>query len=97
VDGILVAEPIRTLDGIVHMPSPVVLVHITQCGIDATLGGDGMTSGREELRYTGRVEASLCKTEGSSQTGAARTDDDSIVLVVLTEVNWHALEKSKNL
>lgn len=29
VDGVLVTEPIRTLDGVVHVPSPVVLVHVS--------------------------------------------------------------------
>ena len=83
VNSILVTEPIRALDGIVHVPPPVVLVHVAQRGIDATLGGDGMTSGREELGNAGRVEAGLGETKGSSETRAAGADDEGIVMVVL--------------
>ena len=37
VDGVLVAEPIRPLDGVVHVPFPVVLCHVAQRGVDAAL------------------------------------------------------------
>ena len=29
-DGVLVAQPVRSLDGVVHVPAPVVLAHIAQ-------------------------------------------------------------------
>ena len=29
-DEILVAQPVRTLDGVVHVPAPVILTHIAQ-------------------------------------------------------------------
>src|SRR5690606_10709757 len=83
VDGILVTKPVGTLDGIVHVPPPVVLVHVSEGGVDATLGSDGVASCGEELRDTGGVEASLGKTEGGAKASAAGADDDSIVLVVL--------------
>lgn len=47
VDGILVTEPIGTLDGVVHMPPPVVLGHVTKGCIDTTLGGDSVRTCRE--------------------------------------------------
>mmetsp|Transcript_96380 Transcript_96380/g.234239 ORF Transcript_96380/g.234239 Transcript_96380/m.234239 type:complete len:411 (+) Transcript_96380:519-1751(+) len=37
VDGVLVAQPVRSLDGIVHVPSPVVLRDVGQRGVDAAL------------------------------------------------------------
>ena len=83
VDGVLVTEPVGALDRVVHVPAPVVLVHVAEGGVDATLGGDGVASGREELGDTGRVEASLGETESGTETGATGTDDESIVLVVL--------------
>ena len=83
VNGVLVTKPIRTLDGIVHVPSPVILVHVSESSIDTTLSSDGVRSSREELGDTGSVEASLGKTESSSQTGTTGTDNESIVLVVL--------------
>ena len=83
VDGVLVTKPVGTLDGVVHVPSPVVLVHVSQRSVDATLSSDCVASGGEELRDTGRVEASLGKTEGSAETGTASSNNKSIVLMVL--------------
>lgn len=83
MNSILITQPIGTLDGIVHVPSPVVLVHVSKGGVDATLGGDSVTSGREKLGDTGSVEAGLSETEGGSQTGATCTDNEGIVLVIL--------------
>ena len=34
-DRVLVPEPVRALDCVVHVPVPVVLVHIAECGADA--------------------------------------------------------------
>lgn len=83
VDGVLVAKPVGTLDGIVHVPSPVILVHVSEGGIDTALGGDGMASRGEELRYTGCVETSLGETERCPQPSTTGTNDEGIVLVVL--------------
>lgn len=83
VDSVLVTKPVGALDGIVHVPSPVVLVHVAKGGVDTTLSSDSVGSGREELGDTGSVEASLGETKGSTETGTAGTDDDGIVLVVL--------------
>ena len=45
-----------------------------------------MTPGGEELGYAGGVEASFGQTESRSQTGAACTDNNCIVLVVENRV-----------
>lgn len=42
-----------------------------------------MTSRREELGDTGRVEPSLSQTESGTQTGTTGTNNNSIVLVIL--------------
>lgn len=82
VDGILVTKPVGTLDSVVHVPVPVVLVHVTESGIDTTLSGDRVGAGREELGDAGSVEASLGQTEGGTETGTTGTNDDSIIFVV---------------
>lgn len=83
MNSVLVAEPVGTLDGIVHVPPPIILVHVTQRSIDTALRGHGVASSREELGDAGSVEPSLGKTEGSAQARAAGSDDNGIVLVVL--------------
>ena len=47
VDGVLVAQPVGPLDGVVHVPAPVVRPHVTQGGIDTTLCGHSVGTGRE--------------------------------------------------
>ena len=48
-DRVLVAEPVRPLDRVVHVPAPVVVAHIAERGGDAALRRDGMAAGREHL------------------------------------------------
>lgn len=84
MNSILISEPIRTLHGIVHMPPPVVLVHVSKRGIDTTLGGDGVRTSGEKLRDTGSLEASLGQTERRPQTGTSGTDNNRIILMILS-------------
>lgn len=83
MDGVLVTQPVGTLDGVIHVPSPIILVHVAEGGVDAALGSHGVASSREQLGNAGSVEASLSKTEGSSKTGATGSNNECIVLVVL--------------
>lgn len=83
MNSILVTEPVGALDGVVHVPSPVILVHVAERSVDTTLRSDGVRSGGEELGNAGSVEAGLGETESGTETGTAGTDNDGIVLVVL--------------
>lgn len=95
MDSILVTEPVGTLDGIVHVPSPVIFVHVSEGSVDSTLRGNSVTSGREEFRDTGRVEASLGKTESRAETGTASANDEGIVFVVLRV--WISRTRSRDI
>jgi hypothetical protein len=74
---------------------------LSESGVNTTLSGDGVRSGREQLGDTGSVEASLSKTEGGSQTGTAGTDNEGIVFVVddgvLVAEEWRGLLCAKRL
>lgn len=83
VNCILITEPVGALDSVVHVPSPVVLVHVAKGGVDTTLSRNGVGTSREELGNTGSVETGFGKTKGSAKTGTASTNNKSIVLVVL--------------
>ena len=39
-DRVLVAEPVGALDGVVHVPAPVILAHIAERRSDAALSGN---------------------------------------------------------
>jgi hypothetical protein len=86
MDRILIAKPVRTLDGIIHMPSPIVFGHVLgqmrrwyqkrkwiahpQGCINTTLRSNSVAPRREELRYASSIEASFSQTEGSPQSGS---------------------------
>ena len=57
--GVHVAQPVRALDGVVHMPLPVVRPHVGQAPGDAALGGDGVAPGREHLGDAGGLQPLL--------------------------------------
>ena len=82
VDGILVSEPVRALDGVIHVPSPVVRLHVAKGRVDASLGGDSVAAGGEELGNDGGLESLLNKTESCSEAGTSSSNDDGIVLMV---------------
>ena len=77
-----VAEPVRALDGVVHVPLPVVRAHVAEAGGDAALRGDGVAAGREDLGDAGGLQPGLGHAEGGAQAGAAGADDDHVVGVV---------------
>ncbi len=81
-DGVLVAQPVRPLDGVVHVPLPAVLAHVGQGGRDATLSGHGVRAGREDLGDAGDLQALLGGAEGGAQAGAPGADDDDVVFVI---------------
>jgi hypothetical protein len=56
-DGVLIAQPVRALDGVVHVPAPVVLAHVAERGGNAALRGNGVRAGRENLGDAGGLQA----------------------------------------
>lgn len=82
LDGVLITEPVTTLNGVIEMPAPVIIVHVAESSVDTALSGNSVRSSREELGDAGGLEAGFGQTEGSSETGATSTDDDGVVLVV---------------
>ena len=80
LDGVLVTEPIRALDGVVHVPAPIVRPHVAERRAHAALCRDRMAAGRKDLGDTGRREALGGHAEVARKP-ARRTDDDDVVLV----------------
>jgi hypothetical protein len=80
--GVHVAQPVRSLDGIVHVPLPVVGAHVLQAGGDAALGGDRVAARREELGDAGRLQPLLGHAERRAQARPTGAYDDDVVAVV---------------
>ena len=81
-DGVLVAEPVRPLDGVVHVPAPVVLAHVAERGADAALRRHGVAARREHLGDAGGLQAGGAHAEGGAQAGPAGADHHHVVGVV---------------
>src|SRR5262249_3531421 len=93
-DCILVTEPVGTLDGVVHVPPPIVLAHIAERGRNATLRGDGVGTGRENLRDTSRAQTRLAASDHGAETGSAGAYDDDVIVVILNRISA-AVDRSR--
>ena len=85
-DGVLVAEPVGALDGVVHVPAPVVLAHVAERGGDAALRRDRVRAGRKHLGDAGGAQARLAAADHGAQAGAAGADHDHVVGVILDRI-----------
>ena len=81
-DGILIAQPVRPLHGVVHVPAPIVRSHIAKRRRDPTLSGDRVRAGGEHFRNTGGTQTSLRTTDRCTQTGAAGAHYNHVKRVV---------------
>ena len=78
LDGVLVPEIVRALDGIEHVPVPVVRQHIGQGRVDPALGGHRVGARREDLGDHGHPHLGGGELQGGVQTGAAGPDDEGV-------------------
>ena len=81
LDGILVAEPVGALDGVVEVVVPVVLVHIAERGTDTALRRDCVRARREHLGEHGDAQACARELQGAAHPGATGAYHHCIVFV----------------
>ena len=81
LDGVLVGQVVAALDGVEHVPLPVVLLEVAERRADAALGGAGVRAGRVELAEDGDVGLAG-HLHGGHQARAAGPDDHGVKLVV---------------
>src|SRR5690606_9960104 len=95
-DGVLVADVVGTLDGVIHVPAPVVVrVSRGDRAGDAALGGYSVRTGREHLGYDGSLVTTLSQLQRRAHTGTTTTNDDGIKSQS-TDIS-HYLKTPKNL
>ncbi len=81
-NGVLIAQPVRSFDGVVHMPGPVVFADVAQRSGNTALRGHGVAARGENFCDAGCFETLLHHPEGCAQTRAAGADDDHVVFVI---------------
>ena len=87
-DRVLVAEPVRPLDGVVHVPAPVVRMHVAEGRRNAALRCDRMRAGREHFCNAGGAQARFRAADHGAQAGAAGADDHDVVGVILDRIGF---------
>ena len=78
LDGVLIAEPVAALDGVVGVPTPVVFGHVGESGVDPSLRRHGVRPGREDLSDARRVQSMRDEACGGPETGTPSPDHHSI-------------------
>lgn len=78
MNGILISEPITALYSIIRMPSPIIIVHVSQRSVDSALRSNCMRPRREKFGDAGSLEALLDQSEGSSESRSSCANDNSI-------------------
>src|SRR5262245_11861092 len=86
LDGVLVAEPVGALDGVVHVPAPVVLAHVAERGRDAALRRHRVRAGREYLGDAGGAQPGFAAADHGAQSGAAGPHHHHVVAVILDRI-----------
>ena len=88
-DRVLVTEPVGSLDGVVHMPAPVVFAHVGERGADATLRRHGVAAGWKYLGDAGGVEPGFGHAQRCTQARATGADHDDVRGVIHKTVRGH--------
>ena len=82
LDGVLVAQPVAALDGVVEVVVPVVLGHVAQARTDTALRSHGVRARREHLRQHRDIQAGARELQRRPHAGAAGADDHHIELAL---------------
>ncbi len=77
-DGILVAEPVGPLDGVVHMPMPMIFLGVAQRRRNSPLRSNGVRTRWKDLGQHSGFQPCFGKLYGGTQSGTAGTDDHCI-------------------
>ena len=86
---IRVAQPVRALHGVIHVPLPVVRAHVRQRGGDAALGGHGVGAGREDLGHAGGAQTLFGHAQRGAQAGATGAHHHDVIFMRLVLVFGH--------
>ena len=79
LDGVLVTEVVRPLDGVVGVLLGVVLRRVSQSGVDPALGRARVAAHRVDLREESDVGALIVRLDGRAHARATGTYDEHVV------------------
>jgi hypothetical protein len=83
LDGVLVAEPVRALDGVVHVEAPIVAVaHVAERGRHTALRRHRVAARRENFCDAGGFQSGGRHAERGAQSRAPGTDNNDVIAMV---------------
>ena len=77
-DRVLVAEIVAALDGVVHVPVPVVRRDVAERGVDAALRRHGVRARGEDLGHDRDMRLALRQLQRRAQPAAPGADDQAV-------------------
>ena len=93
LDGVLIAQPVRPLDGVEHVPAPVVLAHVAERRRNPALRRDRVRAGGKDLGDAGRLQARLRAAQSRAQARASGADHHHVELVIDEIVRRHGFRR----
>ena len=88
-DGVLIAQPVGSAHGVVHVPAPVILAARAERGVDAALRRHRMAAARIDLADRRHAQAAFGRSNGRAQAGAAGADDHHVIFMLRKFVSVH--------
>ncbi len=79
---VLIAQPVRTLDGVVHVPRPMVGRVIAEAGGNTALRRHRVRAGGKHLRDAGRLQTDFRAAHGRTKARSTRAHYDRVVNVI---------------
>ena len=95
-DGVLIAQPVGALDGVIHVPAPVVFDHVAERGGNAALRRHRMAAGREYLGDVDGLQARLRAAQRRPQSGTAGANNNNIVGMISNWIGRHVTPRSQS-
>ena len=81
-DGILVAQPVRPFDRVVHVPAPIVFAHIAKRCANPALRRDGVAARRKHLGNAGGRQALFDQAERGPEACPSSPHHNDIVVMI---------------
>src|SRR5439155_17634568 len=89
-DRVLVPEPVRPFDRVVHVPLPVIGAHVAEARGDSALCGHGMAAGWEDLGNARRFQPRAGCAHRCAQARPAGAHDDHVISMIDDLIGAHA-------
>src|SRR5690606_35224328 len=80
LDRVLVTNVVRPLDGVIHMPAPIIVrIRTSDCASNPALSRHRMGTSRKHFGDTGSLDARLSQLKRRAHTRTTTADNDGVI------------------